>query len=82
MTETSYQAVDQVVHQLENGKWVVAVHDWEKGQWYSPVSESVKAKTNCSSYFASTLAHLGADTYATRSAAIKAAKRHGYLPPD
>lgn len=60
---------EKYLHQLGDGRWVVAYWSEANGQWYAPMTEAERRATGCHTYFARTLEGLGCTSYASRRAA-------------
>jgi hypothetical protein len=74
-------ALNDVVHQLKDGRWVVARWDEKANQWQAPMTAQEAKATNCSAYFAkgpNGLERLGCTSYAQRSGAVRRAKQTYY----
>lgn len=67
--------VSQCVHQLANGRWVVAEWIDSANQYHAPMTEAEKKATGCHTYFARTLEGLGCTSYAHKSSAIRRARQ-------
>jgi len=63
------------VHQLKNGRWVVAQWVESANQYQAPMTAEEKKATGCHAYFAKTLEGLGCTSYASKSSASRRAKR-------
>jgi len=60
------------VHQLPNGRWVVAEYRHSEKRWYAPMTyEEMQLSPGATMYFARTLEGLGATSYETREQALK-----------
>jgi hypothetical protein len=70
-----------IVHQLSNGRWIVATWNDSANRWESPTSNKTYRATNLYARVARTLEALGADSYATRAGAVRRARRE-YLESD
>lgn len=65
--------VTRYVHQLDNGRWIVAYEDEKTGQWYAPMTEDERRLTGCDTYFAGSIERLNCTSYATRRTAVNRA---------
>ncbi len=59
------------IHQLANGRWVIATWSEQTNQWTAPMTALERKVTGCYAYFAKTLEGLGATSYYSKKAAVK-----------
>ncbi len=72
--ETSFDPT-RYVHQLANGRYVVAYFDEQSAQWYAPMTPAERRVTGCHTYFARIIDNLGCTSYISRRAAIDRARK-------
>jgi hypothetical protein len=67
---------DRVIHQLSNGRWIVAHWIESAGQWHAPMNAHERRVTGAHTYFARSLEKLGVHSYAHRKGAVVFARKH------
>ena len=66
------------IYKLENGRYIVARYDENKGSYYAPMNSEEKKLTGCHTYTARGIEGLGVHSYSTKSAAKRWAVSQGY----
>lgn len=65
----------EYVHQLSNGRWVVAEWIEELNEYQAPMTRLEQHLTGCNTYTARRIDNLGCTSYATRASAMNRARR-------
>lgn len=67
--------IEDRVHQLANGRWVVAEWVESANQYQAPMTQAEQEATGCGTYYAKSLEGLGCTSYASRDSAVRRAKQ-------